>query len=151
MPSKARQKKIMEKLNRAQKCSILGPQNLGSGGGLGPRGPPLDPHLALFLPFTQFIVFYHLHYFWSCLLYPTNLFHKMAGILYPTSSTFVITFLSLKVYSAPYALPPVHPINPSQPHHRKLKFCTDNSDFRFELDGFTFPTKSSHGELRIQI
>ena len=45
MPSKARQKKIMEKLNRAQKCSILGPQNLGSGGGPGPRGPPLDPHL----------------------------------------------------------------------------------------------------------
>ena len=29
----------MEKLNRAQKCSILGPQNLGSGGGPGPRGP----------------------------------------------------------------------------------------------------------------
>ena len=42
MPSKARQKNIMEKLNRAQKCSILGPQNLGSGG---PPGPPLDPHL----------------------------------------------------------------------------------------------------------
>ena len=40
MPSEARQKKIMEKLNRAQKCSILGPQNLGSRGGLGPRGPP---------------------------------------------------------------------------------------------------------------
>ena len=30
MPSKA----------RAQKCSILGPQNLVSVGGLGPRGPP---------------------------------------------------------------------------------------------------------------
>ena len=28
----------MEKLNRAQKCSILGPQNLGSRGG--PRPPP---------------------------------------------------------------------------------------------------------------
>ena len=40
MPSEARQKKIMEKLNRAQKCSILGPQNLGSGGGPGPPGPP---------------------------------------------------------------------------------------------------------------
>ena len=40
MLSEARQKKIMEKLNRAQKCSILGPQNLGSG------GPPLDPHLS---------------------------------------------------------------------------------------------------------
>ena len=37
MLSKARQKKIMEKLNRAQKCSILGPQNLGSIGG---RAPP---------------------------------------------------------------------------------------------------------------
>ena len=44
MPSEARQKKIMEKLNRAQKCSILGPQNLGSGGARAP-GPPLDPHL----------------------------------------------------------------------------------------------------------
>ena len=40
MLSEVRQKKIMEKLNRAQKCSILGPQNLGSGGGPGPRGPP---------------------------------------------------------------------------------------------------------------
>ena len=46
MPSEVRQKKIVEKLNRAQKCSILGPQNLGSGGGPGPRGPPLDPHLG---------------------------------------------------------------------------------------------------------
>ena len=36
----------MEKLNRAQKCSILGPQNLGSRGGPGPRAPPLDPHLV---------------------------------------------------------------------------------------------------------
>ena len=34
----------MQKLNRAQKCSILGPQNLGSRGG---PGPPLDPHLPL--------------------------------------------------------------------------------------------------------
>ena len=52
MPSEARQKKIMEKLNRAQKCSILGPQNLGSGGGPGPRGPPPgsapeDPSLVM--------------------------------------------------------------------------------------------------------
>ena len=38
MPSEARQKKIMEKLNRAQKCSILGPQNLASGGGRAPPG-----------------------------------------------------------------------------------------------------------------
>ena len=30
----------MEKLNRVQKCSILGPQNLGSRGGPGPRAPP---------------------------------------------------------------------------------------------------------------
>ena len=30
----------MEKLNRAQKCSILGPQNLGSSGGPGPPSPP---------------------------------------------------------------------------------------------------------------
>ena len=40
MPSEARPKKIREKLNRAQKCSILGPQNLGSRGGPGPWGPP---------------------------------------------------------------------------------------------------------------
>ena len=38
--AKRGKKKIMEKLNRAQKCSILGPQNLGSGGGPGPPGPP---------------------------------------------------------------------------------------------------------------
>ena len=30
----------MEKLNRAQKCSIFGPQNLGSRVGAGPPGPP---------------------------------------------------------------------------------------------------------------
>ena len=30
----------MEKLNRAQKCSILGPQNLGSGGGARAPGAP---------------------------------------------------------------------------------------------------------------
>ena len=40
----ARQKKNMEKLNRAQKCSILGPQNLGSRGPRAPASPP-DPHL----------------------------------------------------------------------------------------------------------
>ena len=45
MPSEARQKKIMEKLNRAQKCSILGPQNLGSGGARAPGAHPLDLHL----------------------------------------------------------------------------------------------------------
>ena len=38
--AKQGKKKIMEKLNRAQKCSILGPQNLGSRGGPGPRAPP---------------------------------------------------------------------------------------------------------------
>ena len=37
----------MEKLNRAQKCSILGPQNLGSG------GPPLGPHLVSSIPFEH--------------------------------------------------------------------------------------------------
>ena len=40
MLSEARQKKIMEKLNRAKKCSILGPQNLGSGGARAPGAPP---------------------------------------------------------------------------------------------------------------
>ena len=46
MPSEARQKKIMEKLNRAQKCSILGPQNLGSGGGGRARAPGPPPGSA---------------------------------------------------------------------------------------------------------
>ena len=41
MLSEVRQKKIMEKLNRAQKCSILGPQNLRSrGGARAPGAPP---------------------------------------------------------------------------------------------------------------
>ena len=40
MPSEARQKKIMEKLNSTQKCSILGPQNLGSRGARAPGAPP---------------------------------------------------------------------------------------------------------------
>ena len=49
MPSEARQKKIMEKLNRAAKCSILGPQNLGSGGGPGPPGPPPGSAAAAYI------------------------------------------------------------------------------------------------------
>ena len=39
-------KKITEKLKEGLKSSILGPQNLESGGGggpPGPRAPPLDP------------------------------------------------------------------------------------------------------------
>ena len=39
MPREARQKKIMEKLNRAQKSSILWPQNLGSRGAQAPEAP----------------------------------------------------------------------------------------------------------------
>ena len=39
MPSKARLKNT-EKLKEGLKSSILGPQNLGSGGGPGPLGPP---------------------------------------------------------------------------------------------------------------
>ena len=46
MPSEARQKKIMEKLNRAQKCSIFRPQNLGSRGTQAP-GAPLGSAPAL--------------------------------------------------------------------------------------------------------
>ena len=58
MPSEARQKKIMETLNRAQKCSILGPQNLGSKGG---ARAPLDPRLKIpelksYQPFLNHIV-----------------------------------------------------------------------------------------------
>ena len=54
-----RGKKIMEKLNRAQKCSILGPQNLGSRGGPGPRGPPWirTCRIFKFIPIQWFIRF----------------------------------------------------------------------------------------------
>ena len=41
----------MEKLNRAQKCSILGPQNLGPPGsapGLQPQVPFVGPMILLF-------------------------------------------------------------------------------------------------------
>ena len=48
MLSEARQKKIVEKLNRAQKCSILGPQNLGSGGARAPGAPPGSAPAYLF-------------------------------------------------------------------------------------------------------
>ena len=49
----------MEKLNRAQKCSILGPQNLGSGGARAPGAPPgstpvshcVTAHIAMMLSF----------------------------------------------------------------------------------------------------
>ena len=41
---RSKAKKIRKKLDRAPKWSILGPQNLASGGGPGPLGPPpLDP------------------------------------------------------------------------------------------------------------
>ena len=47
-------KKIMEKLNRAQKCSILGPQNLGSRGG----GPvPCNGMIAPGFKFHQYLTF----------------------------------------------------------------------------------------------
>ena len=42
----------MEKLNRAQKCSILGPQNLGSRESLGPRAP-VDSHLSCTETFSR--------------------------------------------------------------------------------------------------
>ena len=48
MPSEARQKKIMEKLNRAQKCSILGPQNLGSRGAGPPGSAPVISQFSSF-------------------------------------------------------------------------------------------------------
>ena len=51
MPSEARQKKIMEKLNRAPKMLNFGASKPRVKGGPGPRAPP-DP--CLFLP-NQFI------------------------------------------------------------------------------------------------
>ena len=41
----------MEKLNRAQKCSILGPQNPGSWGAQAPRPPCI--RIWLFMQFLQ--------------------------------------------------------------------------------------------------
>ena len=55
MLSEARQKKIMEKLNRAQKCSILGPQNLGSGGG-GPGSAPDSNDKAALHEITRYMI-----------------------------------------------------------------------------------------------
>ena len=43
----------MKKLNRTQKCSILGPQNLGSREGPGPWPPPPDPHLSCMQVFVD--------------------------------------------------------------------------------------------------
>ena len=40
MPSEARLKKNTEQLKEGLKSSILGPQNLGSGGAQAPRAPP---------------------------------------------------------------------------------------------------------------
>ena len=53
MPSEVRQKKIMEKLNRAQKCSILGPQNLGSVGARAPGPPGSAPVIHVYLMYMQ--------------------------------------------------------------------------------------------------
>ena len=45
MPGEARQKKIMEKLNRAQKMLNFGASKSRVKGGPWPPGPPLDPRL----------------------------------------------------------------------------------------------------------
>ena len=44
-------KKNYGKLNRAKKCSILGPQNLGSRGGPGPPGTPPGSASVIFCIF----------------------------------------------------------------------------------------------------
>ena len=59
MPSEARLKKNTEQLKEGLKSSILGPQNLGSGGP-GPLGPPLDP---LVIVHTMLYQFYKLDFF----------------------------------------------------------------------------------------
>ena len=46
MPSEARQKKIMEKLNRAQKMLNFGASKPRVGGGPGPPGPRAPPGSA---------------------------------------------------------------------------------------------------------
>ena len=84
MLSEARQKKIMEKLNRAQKCSILGPQNLGSRGGPGPRAP-LDPHLCS-SEFSSKWLFWPFHLIW------------LWGILPQTGTFYLIIILFLPPY-----------------------------------------------------
>ena len=50
----------MEKLNRAQKCSILGPQNLGLGGP-GPPGPPGPPGSAPDMWEPEAPTYFHTH------------------------------------------------------------------------------------------
>ena len=47
MRNEVRSKKIMEKLNRTQKCSILGPQNLGSRGDPWPPAPRIRTWVKL--------------------------------------------------------------------------------------------------------
>ena len=62
MLSEERQKKIMEKLNRAQKCSILGPQNLGSGGARAPGAPPGSAPVTA----TQLLGYLVFNATWKC-------------------------------------------------------------------------------------
>ena len=72
MPSEARQKKFIEKLNRAQKCSILGPQNLWSRGGPGPPGPPPGSASGGTLPDLSQGLPYHVSYPMIHLILPTR-------------------------------------------------------------------------------
>ena len=63
-------KKTTEQLKEGLKSSILGPQNLGSGGARAPRAPPLDP--LVFIPKNVHIIVKRIillnsdSYMWKC-------------------------------------------------------------------------------------
>ena len=54
---RSKAEKIMEKLNRAQKCSNLGPQNLGSRGGGGPPVIQQNRMMLITQCCTEYIIF----------------------------------------------------------------------------------------------
>ena len=56
----------MEKLNRAAKCSILRPQNLGSRGGPGPRGPSGSAAVSQLPQLDNSNIHLSHHLFYSC-------------------------------------------------------------------------------------
>ena len=99
MPSEARQKKIMEKLNRAQKCSILGPQNLGS------RGAP-QIRACNFFPWSVADPGFPSHHKGAgenLLLPPTN--EVWGKVIFSQASVILLTGWSASVHAGIHPLP----------------------------------------------